>query len=201
MSKKNPVGTTSYLRFLDMRPYWNEKAKIDYPYREILKMKESVSLTADKLDTLFDLIPNVPISKIDVYDNPSSTKEDNSLQAKFERAVGIVDHRSVLLYTPVGVFAMDRYKKTIDISVYELDQLKAFLTKTQSERHILNEQLKIHYGIDEQTYYPYLQYLVKTAQSCKTMYDMIDLLKLNNGAIVSKQYNYLFNNCIANSNS
>ena len=201
MGKKNSKNkATSYLRYSDFRPYWNENTKIDYPYREVQKNQEVVSLKADTLDTLFDLIPNVPINQIEVYDYPLSNKDDASFRAKVERAVGIVDHRSVLLYTSDGIFAVDRYKQSVDISVFKPDQLEAFKAKSISERAIANEQIKISYKIAESTYYSYPEYLVKTARSDKTMYDVINLLKLKNGAIVSKPYDYYFNNCITNSN-
>ena len=182
---------TSSLRYFDMTPYWtnSENPAIAYPYNEMKKNEEFVPLNANELDKLFQLIgPDVPIDEIEIYDYPQYKRTDRTLMARFRRLIHLdIEHRSFFMYTQKGVFVMDRYQKRINMCLQTTQQFKAFLDKPENER--------------KRPYYPNPGISIKTAQSDKTMYDFINILKLNDGEIVAKRYNLLFNNCIKNVNS
>ena len=176
----NRIGV---FRHYEMTPYW--KQKIDFPFDEMTSRKEYAEVKENDMDRLFQLVPDVPILKMETHNFP---KYDESKMGCCPQCLRFFKfdtlHYNLVLYTPIGVFMVDRYKKSIDISFQTDEQHYQFINKPNDKR-----------------YKPYYDYKGRVRYSTippnKSMHDLINVLKRHG----SRPYQYLFNNCIKNTDS
>lgn len=174
-------------RYFDMTPYSKFQPNwelVEYPYNEMVAENRYVELDEDDMDKLFLLIPDVPITKITKYVLPRFDEENTSCMAKCLRCLEVdIAHKFLSLYTPIGVFTLDRFKESIDITFQTDEQHHKHINKSSKER--VNE------------YFQFKGHELDSAQSALKMHNALKILKQNG----SWKYSLLLNNCIQSTNS
>jgi hypothetical protein len=176
----NHIGV---FRYYDMTPYWNSE-RIDYPYQVMADEKKYVEVNENDIDKFFDLIPDVPILRMETHNFPKVDEEDLGCCPACLRLFNFdTMHYMLVLYTSIGVFMVDRYKDSIDISFQTDEQHHQYINKPNEER--------------QKPYFDYKGRVRHSAETDKSFHGIIRVLKRNGSGL----YNYLFNNCIQNTNS